>query len=168
MIRPLARWNQSQNEKVTLLALASCRPESLLRGVILAPGANCKSYQSYARSYDPRPNRDYYYNISYEAIAYASRKWGARKFSITHLCSGGQFHPDMATCNAEALAHFCEASQGFEPTSFTFCGCCISVDHLMGIRALNSEGNPSGHRPINVTTEVKDKAVLLHLEWRSS
>lgn len=163
-IRPLARWNQDENEAVTLIALASRNPKSLLKGVILAPGQNCRSYQPFASRYSRKPHRDYYYNVSYEAICYACREWTARKIAISHLSSSGQFHQDIATCHAEALAHFCDSHPLSTPTNFTFCGCCIAVDQLDGVRRLNSECN-SSHRAISINSESRGGAVLLHLNW---
>lgn len=165
-IKPLANWNRFDNDRITLIALPSRRSESLLRGIILAPGGNTRSYSPFVRSYDPRPNRDFYYNISYEAIAYACHQWGARKLAISHLSSSGGYHQDIGTCHAEALAHFCDMEPEFAPESFVFCGCCISEAHLSGIQRLNSEGKLTVHRSIQVATEIKGRATMLHLDWR--
>ncbi len=166
-IKPLANWNCSDNERITLIALASRRPGGLLRGIVLAPGNNTRSYEPFARSYDPRPNRDFYYNVTYEALSFACGQWGARKIAISHLSGSGRYHQDIATCHAEALAHYCDAQPDSAPDSFVFCGCCISLEHLQGIRYLNSEGQQTKHCPIQVTTEIKDNATLIHLDWRS-
>lgn len=163
-IRHLARWNQDRNEHVTLIALPSRNPQGILKGIILAPGENCRSYLSFASPYGRKPHRDYYYNVSYEAISYACLEWGARKIAISHLSSSGRFHEDMATCHAEALAHYSDASPGQEPTTFTFCCCCMNEEHLKGINCLNEFINNS-HRPINVALEPKGLAILLHLDW---
>lgn len=165
-IKLLANWNRFDNERVTLVALVSRRSGSLLRGIILAPGSNTRSYEPFARSYDPRPNRDFYYNISHEAIAFACREWGARKLAISHLSSSGQYHEDIATCHAEALAHYCDEHPDTAPDFFVFCGCCITPEHLQGIRRLNAEGQSSKHFPILVEPEERSGATLLHLDWR--
>jgi hypothetical protein len=164
-IKLLANWNRSDNERVTLVTLVSRRAGSLLRGIILAPGSNTRSYEPFARSYDPRPNRDFYYNVSYEAIAFACAQWGARKLAISHLSSSGHYHEDIATCHAEALAHYCDEHPEAAPESFVFCGCCIRPEHLQGIGRLNAEGKTGKHRPIRVETEARDGATLLHLDW---
>lgn len=165
-IKPLANWNHSDNERVTLVALASHKTGSLLRGIILAPCNNTRSYEPFVRSYDPRPNRDFYYNVSYEAIAYVCGEWGARKIAISHLSGSGQFHEDIATCHAEALAHYCDEHPNTAPDSFVFCGCCITPEHLQGIRRLNAEGQMTAHRLIRTATEGKGPAVLIHLDCR--
>ena len=164
VIRPLARWNQDINEKITVIALASRNPNSSLLGVLLAPGENCRSYSSFASRFG-RPHRDYYYNISYEAIYYACNEWGARKLSISHLSASGRFHEDMATCHIEALSHFCDRWPKLAPESFTFTGCCINQNHLSGIKKIIAEDLIVGHRLINVETEYVESAVLLHLSW---
>lgn len=165
-IKPLANWNRFDNERITLIALPSRRPESLLRGIILAPGSNTHSYSPFVRSYDPRPNRDFYYNVSYEAIAYACRQWDARKVTISHLSSSGCYHEDIATCHAEALAHFCDVEPESAPESFVFFGCCINEGHLKGIQRLNAEGKLSTHRSIQIVQETRGQATMLHLDWR--
>jgi hypothetical protein len=164
-IRPIARWNQDINEKITVIALASRNPNSSLLGVLLAPGENCRSYSSFASPYGRKPHRDYYYNISYEAIYYACYVWGARKLSISHLSASGRFHEDIATCNVEALSHFCDRWPKFAPESFTFTGCCINQNHLSGVHKIISEDLVVGHRHINVETESVGSAVFLHLNW---
>jgi hypothetical protein len=164
-IKPLANWNRSDNERVTLVALPSRRPGSLLRGILLAPGSNTRSYEPFAHSYDPLPNRDFYYNVSYEAIAFACREWGARKLAISHLSSSGQYHEDIATCHMEALGHFCDGEPEHAPESFMFCCCCITPDHLRGIRRLNAGGTCTSQRPITVERCVDGPVTLLHLSW---
>ena len=152
-------------EQRTLVTLPCRRHGSLLCGIILAPGSNAHSYTLFARSYDSQPNRGYYYNIGYVAIAYASKIWGARKLAISHLSSQGRYHQDIATCHAEVLAHFCDVEPQAAPESFVFCGCCITPDHLVGIRCLNSEGELTSHQPIEVSNETKGGATMLHLNW---
>ena len=166
-IYPLANWNRFENERVTLIALASRRPGSLLRGIILAPGENCRSYSQFSSAHGHRPHRSYYYNVSYEAIQYACRTWGAECLAMAHLCSCNRFHVDMATCHAESLAHFCDEWPTSAPKSFTFSGCCIDPDHFKGLQSLNGEGQSTSHRSIKVTTESRGQALLLHLDWKS-
>jgi hypothetical protein len=53
------------------------------------------------------PNRDFYYSVTFEAIAYASKMWKSRRVGTSHLSAAQNFHKDIATSQAEALAHFC-------------------------------------------------------------
>ncbi len=166
-IKPLANWNRFENERITLVAIASRRPGSLLRGLILAPGETSRCYEQLPPSSRcHRPCRDFYYNVTYEALTIACGQWGARKIAISHLSGSGRFHEDIATCHAEALAHYGDANLESAPDSFVFCGCCITPEHLQGIRHLNGERQSSKHRPIQITTEAKVGATLLHLDWR--
>jgi hypothetical protein len=167
-VRPLADWNRSENSRITLVAIASRNPNSRLRGLILAPGINTLSYKPFSHLTSPNPSRDFYYNVAYEAVAFVCRQWGARKIAISHLCGSGDFHADMATCQAEALAHFCDTDSQAAPASFVFCGCCITLDHLKGIHRLNAEAGITQHTSIEVETVITSDATLLHLDWTKS
>lgn len=163
-IKPLSNWNRFDNERITLVALASRRPGSLLRGVILAPGETSLCYERLpAPLRGHRPYRDFYYNVTSEALAIACGQWGARKIAISHLSASGRYHEDIATCHAEALAHYCDANPDSAPDSFVFCGCCIAPEHLQGIRGLNIEGQATGHRSIHTEIETRDQVSLIHL-----
>ncbi len=163
VIRPLADWNLRENPKATLVAIDSLNLSGLLKGIILAPGNNALSYDRFNRSSSKLPNRSYYYNVSYEAISHACQIWGARKIAISHLCSTGTFHEDMATCHAEALAHFCKSIPTLAPESLIFCGCCISTEHLNGISQLNQELEKSTHLNIRIHTEITNFGALINI-----
>ncbi len=168
-IRKSARWNQDENIEVTLLAYESQRPQSLLRGIVLAPGTNCMSYARFAGNsyFNPKPHRDYYYNVSYEAISFLCKTLGARKIGISHLSGSGEFHEDMATCHIEALSHFCYEFPHLAPESFLFCGCCIEEKHLLGARDLVRSGIENTHRPIKVFTSSRRQAKVITIDWNS-
>lgn len=161
----LADRNRFDNPMVTLVALKSRRPDSLLRGLILAPGETSRCYSRFGIEMRTPPSRDFYYNVTYEAIAHACNAWKARRLGITHLSASGNFHRNIATCNAEALAHFCDEAIVSTIESFAFVGCCITVEHLEGIRRLNPEGNLTQHRPINLEREVEGEVEFIHLSW---
>jgi len=164
-ISKLAAWNRFKNLRVTLVVLPSRRECSCLRGVILAPSQTSACYPPFAVHPTGRPYRDFYYNVTYEAIAYASRSWGAHHIAMSQLSGCINFHEDIATCNAEALAHYCDSSAN-DIESFTFINDCdISLEHLAGIRRLNVEGEISQHRPISIETEHHEGYVLVHLDW---
>jgi hypothetical protein len=163
-IKRLANWNRSDNPHVSLVALASRRRESCLRGVILAACETSECYTKFATALYGRPYRDFYYNVTYEAISYSVAQWGARRLAISHLSASGRFHHDIAMCNAEALAHYCD-SHSKVIDSFMFLGCCISPEHLSGIARLNVEGEASAHRHIATEVIDGDGHVLIHLKW---
>jgi len=169
-ISRIARWNLEKNKNVTLVSLQTKNPNGFLKGLILAPGENCVSYKPYAsfstnHIHSGKPHRDYYYSITYHAIADACMKLGARRLAISHLSGSGRFHQDMATCHAEALLHFCRRFPEIAPESFTFFGCCISPDKLMGAKALIESDPNSYHRQIEVHETFKGSARLLSLDW---
>lgn len=164
-IRHLADWNRFKNSQVTLVAIPSRRDGGYLRGVILAASESSECYERFAVPRYGRPYRDFYYNVTYEAISYASHAWGAQRLAISHLSGCNCFHEDIATCTAEALAHYCDSSINVIE-SFTFLGDCdISLGHLAGISRLNIEGETGQHRPIFTETEQHEGHVLVHLDW---
>ncbi len=170
-IRSLAHWNQRENNLVSIVALKSQNIQSLLRGVLLAPGENCRSYMPFdstSHAYRPKPHRDYYYNVSYEAIAFLCKEWGARKIAISHLSASGRFHKDMATCHVEALTHFCNDHPDLAPESLTFCGCCIELDQLSDAKQFIDKKSHTLHRPIRTWETVKGSAKIINIDWSTN
>jgi hypothetical protein len=164
-IKRLAHWNLSENPRTTLVALSSRRSGGRLRGIVLAPGETARCYREMTDSFPRLPYRAFYYNVTYEALVVLCNGWSAKNVAISHLSGSGRFHEDIATCNAEALAHFCDGIADAAPQSFVFCGCCISLDHLKGIARLNVEGQTSSHRQIKTLTEHVGQVDLVHLSW---
>ncbi|MCE9551383.1 MAG: hypothetical protein K8R50_10375 [Betaproteobacteria bacterium] len=167
-IRSLADWSRSRNDQVTVIGIPSRRKDSQLRGLILAPCENSISYRRYAKPQYGKPFRDFYYNVTYEAIALAHAEWGAQKFAMSHLSLSNRFHEDIATCNAEALAHFCDENPNAGIESFVFTGCCIEKSHLNGIARLNAESKTGHHHPVNITKSVANGYTLVHIDWGGS
>src|SRR3989344_3938196 len=163
-IRQLADWNRFENPHASLIALDSQRKTSCLRGIVLAASETSECYKCFATPTYGRPHRDFYYNVTYEAITHAVECWGPRRIALSHLSGCGKFHEDIATCNAEALAHYCDAHPA-AIESFVFLGCCISREHLSGIRRLNDEGTTGRHQPIRTRVEKHDGYTLVHLDW---
>jgi hypothetical protein len=154
-IANIANWNRSENEEVSLVGIKKRNSDkkSFLKGSILAASETSISYEQFKN--DNRPCRDFIYNVTYEAIYYAAHTLKARKLTISHLSAAGNYHQDMATCTAEALAHFHDEFPGMID-SLLFVGCCINEDHFKGIRELNKEGDITKHRPIQTTSTKKD------------
>lgn len=159
----LADWNRRENPEVSLVALPSRKEGSRFRGAILAACETCECYKQFAVPRYGRPYRDFYYNVNYEALAYAAEHWGAQNVAITHLSGSGNFHPDIAGCQAEAFGHCCEEYPCLE--RLVFVGCCIGLQHLKGIDRLHAEREVTRHRPIRVRREISGLAEFLHLEW---
>jgi hypothetical protein len=159
----IADWNRFENEKVSLIGISkrAYSNPSFLKGSVLAASETSISYQQFKS--DSKPSRDFFYNVTYEAIYYAVHTLKARKLTISHLSAAGNYHADIATCTAEALAHFHDEFPGMID-SFMFVGCCINEAHLKGIKALNREGAVSRHRPIKVTAERKSIFDIISLD----
>jgi len=167
IIKPLVEWNHKENPRISLLAIKSKNPNGLLRGIVVAPTTNSISYRNLRHSGKGGPLRSFFYNVTYEALVFATQQWHAKRISLSHLSPSGSFHPDIATCHAEALAHFCDDEPLHAPSSFVFCGCCINPKHLEGIKALNSEADLTRHRTIHVEVELVNHATLVHLNWQN-
>lgn len=164
-IQMLADWNRFKNPKVSLVALQSRNMGSTLRGVILAASESSESYKKFAVPRYGRPHRDFYYNVTYEAIAFACGNWGAHNLALSHLSGSGTFHEDIATCNVEALAHYCDTTPSAGVESFMFVGCCISQGNFAGIARLNAEARTGQHHQIHTDIERCEGHVLVHLDW---
>lgn len=163
-IKRLADWNRFNNEQVTLVAIRSRREGSSLKGLILAPAETSRCYGAFATPLYGRPHRDFYYNVTHEAVAYPATRWSAQKVGITHLSASGRFHPDIATCNAEAAAHVGGGSER-SIESLVYCGCCISGEALQSIQRLVQPLANQVHRPITTSIERVAQIELIHLCW---
>jgi hypothetical protein len=164
-MKRLADWNRFANPRVSLVAIQSRKMGSLLRGVILAACESSASYKRFAVPRFGRPHRDFYYNVTYESIRYTSQAWGARHVALSHLSGCNSFHEDIATCNAEALAHYCDSSShAIDSLTFLSDG-VVSLEHLARIRRSDAEGVRGQHRPIFTETEHREGHAIVHLDW---
>ena len=164
-IRKISEQDCWHGEKINLLAIPSKKPDSLLKGIILAPGSNCDCYRPFVRSSYSKPARDFYYNVSYEAFLFACLEWGAKNLAISHLCGSNKFHKDIANCHIEALSHFCYEHPQESPNSFIFWGCCINKQDLSEIRSIREVANNTPHRLIDVTSKIRDGNTIISLDW---
>ena len=136
-IRRFANWCGWENPNVSLVAVRSQNPNGVLKGIILAPTGSSKCYARFGETlYNRKPSRNFFYNVSYEAFAYAARTWGARKIAISHLSACNRFHPDIATCAAEAYGHLSiEKNQSVESLTFLQ-DSAILMEHMDGVCSL--------------------------------
>ncbi len=162
----LANWNRFENYEFFIMGLPSHNPSSRLRGVILAPSETSKCYEQFAPAFYGKPYRDFYYNVTYESISYASNVLGAKKIAMSHLSGSGHFHEDIATCTVEALTHFCNKKDSPAIESFLFIGCCIEKRHLLGIESLNLERNLTKHRDIHTHKSSGFGFDVISFNWR--
>ena len=164
----LAESNQ-KSERVALIALPSHRKESRLRGLIISPSETSECYKQFAVPRFGAPYRDFFYNVTYEALSYATQRWGARRLGTFHLSAGNNFHSDIALCQAEAVAHFTgRKSRDVKLDSFCFVGCCITSDHLSELRNEDPAHFTGNHRPIQTRISSKDGYDLVDICWARS
>lgn len=166
-IGDLAGWNRFENDQISLIGLPNRNRDGSLKGVILAAGESALCYEQFAVPFYGRPYRDFYYNVAYESIAYASKVLGAQRIALSHLSSSNRFHQDIATCIAEALAHFCDEEHNPPIHSLIFVGCCIKPEHFSGIPQLNTEGDVTRHRTIRRSIAKRNGFDVVSFDWRS-
>jgi hypothetical protein len=162
-IKKLADWNRFHNERITLVALKSLNPMSKLRGLILCPCENSKCYKAFATPLYGKPSRDFYYNVTYEAIAYATKNWQSQKLAISHLTASNHFHKYVANCTVEGLVHFYKEWTTTAIESLAFIGCCIGKEHLIELEKLVHEAMKTNHRVIQIDYGQRDEAILINL-----
>lgn len=149
-ISSLADWNRAREEAVTLVAIPSERSGSSLKGLILSPYDGSKVYRAF--SYPGyRAHRDFMYSVTYEAIAHAYNRWGARRIAVTHLARS-KFDRDVTTCQVEAMVHFAGTHACIE--SFTFLDDFRGNFPLKIVEEFNCLKDCGSHRPLE-TTELK-------------
>ncbi len=123
----LYRWATriSVDPKLTLAALRSRVPTSTLKGVVLIPFERAESYRILVRpEHRGTPYRDFFYNVTYEAITYACRYWGASRLALNQLYFCQQpFHMEVALCQCEALIHEVDENSAAIVQSLCFLGC---------------------------------------------
>lgn len=160
-IKELANGIRFESRDVALVALRSRRPGSRLKGLVLAPGETSLSYERFAMPLYGRPSRDFYYNVAFEAQAYAAAHWGAENLGMSHLSASGRFHSDIAVCAAEAAMHCRQAQTNLR--SLVFFGCCIDAKSLAPVGQLCSES--STHRPVPLTIQTTGHVDRIRLNF---
>jgi len=115
----------SVDPKLTLAALRSRVSTSTLKGVVLIPFERAESYRILVRpEHRGTPYRDFFYNVTFEAITYACRYWGASRLALNQLYFCHQsFHVEVALCQCEALIHYVDESPSTAVGSICFLGC---------------------------------------------
>jgi len=173
-IQSLADWNRFDNPSVTLVAIPSERQNSLLKGLILVPHDRSECYKKYAgwRYGIPKPHRDFFYNITYEAIAHAHKNWGCKRIGITHFYGDTKcrscrpYHRDLTTCQVEAMVHFCNEHAGVK--SFTFIDDYEGNQPLEIASEFNDMAETGMHRPISVHSMQHWGIDFLNLRWEKA
>jgi hypothetical protein len=161
--KKLFKWAEqvSTSRAVTLIALASRRADSRLKGAVLMPYGTSPCYKALvAPEHRGLPYHDFYYNITFEAVSWAAKNWNSRRIATTHLSGCGQpFHPDIPITQCEALLHGLRQSEPIALEHYCFLGCgCFRDEVCTGfgdrLKAFGGE-----HRPIAVSISEHEHAV---------
>jgi hypothetical protein len=152
-------------ETVSLACLKTKRPESHLKGIILVPGEQSVAFRRLVLP-DPRqPYRDYYYNLAYESIHFASHEWRARNIALTHWSSNIDMHSNIVACIAEALGHCVDSipRQGQGISKFAFVGPRILGNIFYEIDQLPGSANER-HNPIQLQVKQEEDIAIIELQ----
>ena len=97
--------NQKQ-ENPTLLCIESVVDGSPLKGAVLVPVQSDHCYRRWAEPFYGRPYRDFYYNVSYEALKFLA-DLGCTNLGIAGITGSMSYYgdSDVANCVAEAIVH---------------------------------------------------------------
>jgi len=163
----VANWNRFENEQVSLVIVPSRRPDSALKGLILAASERSNCYKRFAKPRFGRPHRDFFYNVTYEAIAFARGRWEGRRLAMSHLtgcCRSGARDGDALVCSLEALGHYCDQHPDAALEYFAYSGCCIGPKDFWGVQSLATQFEP-GHRPIETRRRTIQGYEVIDLHW---
>lgn len=168
-IASLADWSRSTDPDVTLIAIPSNRKDSKLKGLILVPYADSRCYKQYAQGEYARPYRDFFYNVTYEALYYASNIWQAKRPAIAHLSRekySGRYKQDITTCQIEASMHICNEFKGIE--EITFWDCTEGNPFKNSKALIEKYAENTGHKKINVSIQKRGKIDFIELDWHQN
>lgn len=165
-IASLADWGRSTDPDVTLIAIPSNRKDSKLKGLILVPYADSLCYRQFAQGEHAKPYRDFFYNVTYEALYYACNIWKAKRPAIAHLSRekyGGRYKPDITTCQVEASMHIGKEFKGIE--EITFWDCTEGNPFQKSVALLSKFEQKFVHKKINVSIQKRGKIDFVELDW---
>jgi hypothetical protein len=163
-IETLANCIRVEKPDPSIMVLPSRVPGARLKCLVLAASEVCACYEKFAQPLYGKPYRDFYYSVTYEAIAAAIERVEATAIAITHLSASGRFHQDIAKCNIEALAHYLASHPQCGLQKILFTGCCITPEHLSRVENFVAERNWSQHRPILKKIESKDGRYVVSMD----
>lgn len=165
-ISSLVDWNRGEADNVTLVCIPSGNPASDLKGLILTPYDGSKCYLKFAWGENAKPYRDFFYNVTYESIAYAHQQWGAKKLVITHFSRNNwksRYHPDITSCQIEAITHYCNKHSGIE--SFTFFDDSKGNKPIQLLRQFIEQVSSGEHRAISSNIKELWGIGFVELDW---
>jgi hypothetical protein len=166
-ISSLSDWARFTDPDVTLIAIPTNRTYGKLKGLILVPYADSLCYKQFAQGEFARPYRDFFYNVTYEALFYATHIWKAKRPAITHLSREKYreiYKQDITTCQVEAALHISNEFKGIE--EITFWDCTKGNDVFYSVEYLAKEKHSSRHKKIKVSIQKKGKIDFVEVDWR--
>lgn len=166
-ISSLADWSRFTDPDVTLLGISSRHKSSLLKGLVLVPYEGSLCYKQFAQPRYNRPYRDFFYNVTYEAMYYAYTVLGARKLAISHLSSSKYsregYRMDITRSQIDAIVHFCNQYQGIRQITFWDDG---PGNHPIEALSYMSPNEFRGlHRDIQRATQKRMDVDYISISW---
>jgi hypothetical protein len=168
-ISSLTDWARHTDPDVNLIAIPSNLTSSKLKGLILVPYADSLCYKQFAQGEFAKPYRDFFYNVTYEALFYALHIWKAKRPAIAHLSREkyrGVYKQDITTCQVEASIHICNEFKGFE--KITFWDCTVGNDLEACINYLEKNQQIKQHRKIKIDIQKHGKIDFVGLNWNKT
>ncbi len=166
-VSSLADWARYTDPDVTLVCIPSQKPGGQLKGLVLVPYEGSRSYKQFAQPKYSKPYRDFFYNVTYEAMYYAYITLGARKFAISHLSctkySREGYRMDITRSQIDAIVHFCNQYQGVK--EITFWDDTEGNFPIEALTYMNPEEFLGEHRDINRACERRMGLDFISLSW---
>ena len=166
-ISSLSDWARFNDPNVTLIAVPTNRSSGKLKGLIFVPYADSLCYKQFAQDEFARPYRDFFYNVTYEALFYASHIWQAKRPAIAHLSREKYreiYKQDITTCQVEAALHISNEFKGIE--EITFWDCTKGNDVNYSVEYFENEKHLHPHRKINVSIQKMGEIDFVELDWK--
>ena len=165
-------------ESLTVIALASRKPDSSLKGVVLVPtpfdrcypnsggeihwepGYGALQYIPGRKVTDWLPAKDFYYNTVYEALGLLANL-GSSRIAIAGLTGSLIYHKNIGNCAAEAIAHYSLKSPAIRKIYSVGYG----PDMQYGVRFFDEHPEQIGcHREMHPRISVKDHVTKLTID----
>lgn len=166
-ISNLASWARSTSPDVTLIGIPTRRENCGLKGMVLVPYEGSRCYARFATPRYSKPYRDFFYNVTYEAMHYAYVHLGARKFALSHLActkyTREGYRMGVTRSQIDALVHFANKYKGIQEVTFWDTDDSnYPIEALSHMEPIEFEGT---HRNIDKASENRTGLDFITLSW---